>query len=127
MINKLINFLEIFRINPLIEANKNLIDRYTNLINSNREIAYIRAINQGPNIREEDKELYRIISMVSVVQEKNSSWPTDKTSRWIGYIQRYLIEKEMTTVQAEREFSRVLFHKAYKELGYKIPETLNIK
>ena len=55
-----------------------------------------------------------------------SDFPIDKTSRWIGFIQRGLIDGNLTTVQAERDFSRPLFHKAYKEMGYEIPESVTV-
>jgi hypothetical protein len=35
--------------------------------------------------------------------------PLCKLNRWLGYIQRYLIEKEITTVEAERDWTRPLF------------------
>lgn len=58
--------------------------------------------------------------------EENPDWPVDKVSRWIGYIQRGMIDNNMTSVDAERDFSRPLFHKAYKEIGYDIPETVTV-
>jgi len=50
----------------------------------------------------------------------------DKQSRWLGYIQRGLIDVNLTTVKSEREFSRNLFHKNYKDMGITIPESINL-
>ena len=58
---------------------------------------------------------------------ENIDWPVDKVSRWIGYIQRGVIDKGFTTVQKERDFSRPLFHKVYKEIGLTIPKTVTVK
>lgn len=58
--------------------------------------------------------------------EKYDSLPIDKLSRWLGYIQGVLIERGLTTVQRERDFSRPLFHKAYAKEGIKIPKSVNI-
>ena len=65
--------------------------------------------------------------MLRKLHDEVNNWPPDKTSRWIGYIQHFIISKNLTTSLMERDFSRPLFHKAYKELGYDIPETVEIK
>jgi len=59
------------------------------------------------------------------VQEYNNL-PIDKLSRWLGYIQGVLIERKLTTVQIERDFSRPLFHKAYKNENIEIPKSIDI-
>lgn len=50
-------------------------------------------------------------------------WPVDKTSRWIGFIQGVLATRGYLDVDAERDRTRPLFHKAYEAVGYRIPET----
>jgi hypothetical protein len=35
--------------------------------------------------------------------------PVNKLNRWLGYIQGVLIERGVTTVEAERDFTRLLF------------------
>ena len=58
---------------------------------------------------------------------KNSqTLPIDKLSRWLGYIQGVLIERKLTTIQEERDFSRPLFHKAYENEGIEIPKSINV-
>lgn len=58
--------------------------------------------------------------------ENYDSLPIDKLSRWLGYIQGVLIERGLTTVQEERDFSRPLFHRAYEQEGIEIPKSVDI-
>lgn len=37
-------------------------------------------------------------------------YPTDKMHRWLGFVQGVLIAQQFTTVDAERDFTRPLFH-----------------
>ena len=53
--------------------------------------------------------------------------PIDKLSRWLGFIQGYLIYNKVTSVDAERDFSRPYFHQAYEDSGIDIPEPITIK
>lgn len=52
--------------------------------------------------------------------------PIDKLSRWLGFIQGYVIFNNLTTVNIEREYSRPLFHKAYKQENTPIPISIGI-
>jgi len=54
------------------------------------------------------------------------SWPIDKLSRWLGFIQSEVIQLGLTTVDNERDYSRPLFHKAYKHGGYRIPRRTTV-
>jgi len=58
--------------------------------------------------------------------EEYNGLPIDKLSRWLGYIQGVIIERNLTTIQTERDFSRPLFHKAYKNENIKIPKSIDI-
>ena len=69
----------------------------------------------------------KINNMMELVLENCESWPEDKTGRWVGYVQCILIEVEgVTTITAERDFTRPLFHKLYKSLNYDIPESVDV-
>lgn len=61
--------------------------------------------------------------MVNEALEHFMAWPIDKTSRWVGFIQAALVLHGLTTVKAERDFSRPLFHAAYKRMGLSVPAT----
>lgn len=49
------------------------------------------------------------------------SWPVDKLSRWLGFVQGVLTANNVITVKVEREFSRPLFHAAYRNAGMLVP------
>jgi hypothetical protein len=57
--------------------------------------------------------------------DKLDEYPIDKLSRWLGYVQGVLCEKGVTTTDKERDFSRPLFHEAYRNEGIDIPPTLD--
>lgn len=49
-------------------------------------------------------------------------WPTDKTSRWIGFIQGVLANRGFLNVEVERDRTRPIFHQAYRTMGLMAPE-----
>ena len=57
--------------------------------------------------------------------EEIHTYPLDKLSRWLGFIQGYVVFTNQTTVEIERNFSRPLFHNAYKYENIKIPPTFS--
>ncbi len=109
-------------VNPLNKVNHILVDRYLELFKTNTDLSFELATSQGGVI----PEATRMEQMLKTLKVNIDNWPVDKTSRWLGYIQRYLIEKEVVTVQGERDFSRPLFQNAYRELGYNIPESVTV-
>jgi hypothetical protein len=54
-------------------------------------------------------------------------YPLDKLSRWLGFIQGYIIFSGQSTVEIERDFSRPIFHKAYEADGINIPKSFDTK
>lgn len=54
-------------------------------------------------------------------------YPIDKTNRWLGFVQGYLIFNNQTTIDIERDYSRKLFHEAYKKDGINIPKSFKTK
>lgn len=56
--------------------------------------------------------------------ENIGTWPDDKTSRWLGFIQGVLYAEGKLSIDEERNLTRPLFHKAYKEMGIEIPESV---
>lgn len=55
------------------------------------------------------------------------NYPIDKLSRWLGFVQGYVIFSEQTTIDNERDFSRTLFHKAYKNENIDTPKSFSTK
>ena len=58
---------------------------------------------------------------------KSETLPIDKLNRWLGYVQHYLINLNLISIEGERDFSRPLFHEAYKTENVSIPESIEIK
>lgn len=54
----------------------------------------------------------------------DDTMPTDKISRWIGFIQGVLATKGLLSVAAERDRTRPLFHEAYRVMGLEPPESM---
>ena len=50
--------------------------------------------------------------------------PIDKMNRWLGYIQAMMSVGGAIDVDTERDYSRRLFHMAYRTENIRIPETL---
>jgi len=53
--------------------------------------------------------------------------PIDKVSRWLGFIQAHLINTGQTTVGEQRDYTRPLFHAAYRADGIEVPPTIGKK
>jgi len=48
--------------------------------------------------------------------------PLDKISRWLGFVQGCLAMRGLIQVDEERDVSRPIFHKAYREAGITVPD-----
>lgn len=60
--------------------------------------------------------------MMDTVLANIETFPTDKISRWIGFVQGVLGMKDLLVIDDERDRTRPFFQAAYKEMGIKIPE-----
>lgn len=62
------------------------------------------------------EERFNIISLCTAGRNLSAEkkLPIDKGNRWIGYIQGILIAKGITTIQAERDYTRSMFEGYYK-------------
>lgn len=65
-------------------------------------------------------------NMCLTIIEHVDEWPIDKSSRWLGFIQAGVINHKLTTIEKERNFSRPLFHEAYKLTEQSIPQTIDL-
>ena len=59
--------------------------------------------------------------------DKINDYPIDKLSRWLGFVQCYIIFTNQSTIDIERDFSRPLFHKAYENENIQIPKRYKTK
>jgi len=66
-----------------------------------------------------------LIWMCEKIIENSWDWPYDKTGRWIGFIQGILAAQGLLNIQAERDFTRPMFHEEYERRGVRPPQTLN--
>lgn len=70
---------------------------------------YRAMIDQDPH-REKYSGHNDLLDFISEFEVSiKSRYPLNKLNRWIGYIQGVLIERGVTTVNAEREWTRPLF------------------
>ena len=72
------------------------------------------------------KEKEHIEDMLITMKNNNHTWSIDKTSRWIGFIQGVLFMNKILDLSEERDFTRPLYHKAYKDSGLEIPKTVKL-
>lgn len=62
-------------------------------------------------------------SLAEQARQEIITLPTDKISRWIGFIQGVLAADGFLDVKEERDSTRPIFHRAYKAMGVEIPKT----
>lgn len=88
---------------------------------------YIHLENRYNEMAKGTKYENRINGMMEQVVDNFTTWPKDKTGRWVGYVQCILIEVlDVTTIIDERNFTRPLFHELYKSQGHSIPASVEI-
>ncbi len=88
------------------EASKQLAHRYIKMLGFNKD--------------------QHLRNMCLTIIEHVDEWPIDKSSRWLGFIQAGVIQLKLTSIEKERNFSRPLFHEAYKLMEETIPQTINL-
>lgn len=69
-------------------------------------IRYLEMCDQSPLIDPDDKVVAFCRELLDASLRGD---PVPKLCRWLGYIQGVLIERGLTTVQAERDWTRPLF------------------
>ena len=99
---------------PLHEAHNEMFRRYNALMQED---------SLGEN-KLHSSIRYRL--MLMAVHAISNVMPIDKVGRWLGFIQGNLYACELINLEEEREFSRKIFHKAYEEMGMKVPESIDV-
>lgn len=74
----------------------------------------------------DDTGLQHLANLCALVQTRIDTYPIDKLSRWLGFVQAVLTMRGLVTVREERDFSRPLFHAAYRTIGFPIPDTVSV-
>lgn len=72
----------------------------------------------------EDKKT-RCLAMTKTLL-KNPDWPDLKVGGWIEHIITICIESNITTIEAERDFSRPIKHAYYRSIGVTPPKTIDV-
>jgi hypothetical protein len=62
--------------------------------------------------------------MIAMCLENLDSWPTDKISRWVGFVQGVQTLRGDMSSQDERDRTRPFFHEAYESMGLSAPATV---
>jgi hypothetical protein len=68
----------------------------------------------------------RVHQMLWTLSEDSRHWPTDKTNRWIGFIQGCLFSEGKIDINTERDFTRPLFHSYYDAQGLAKPASVDV-
>jgi len=108
---------------PLNEVHLFLIKRYKKIMEDNSPEMFLDYNEKTDPIQDPVDRIYK---MLCVLEKNIKKFPPDKTSRWIGYIQYYLIDKGVTTIDVERNVSRPYFHEAYRKMGYDKVNTVQV-
>ncbi|MFG6080454.1 hypothetical protein ACEUZ9_001058 [Paracoccus litorisediminis] len=100
------------------EATRIMFERYLGIINQARH----EVDPESPG--DSRKSLGNLAWMCAEGMDKHDALPIDKLSRWLGFVQGCLAMRGLISVDAERDFSRPLFHAAYCTAGDEPPGTL---
>lgn len=100
------------------EVVRHLFLRYLNIIR-NTETSNGDTLAHHPRL-----SLANLDWMCQIGIEEYETLPSDKLSRWLGFIQGCLAMRELVDVDEERKISRSMFHTAYEKEGIAIPPTL---
>ncbi len=87
-----------------------------------RYLALIESEGADPNSEDERLSLKNLRWICTEAIEKGRYLPIDKISRWLGFIQGCLAARQIIDVDEERDFTRPLFHRAYREEGIDVPD-----
>ena len=55
-----------------------------------------------------------------------SDFTVEKMSRWLGFAQGILFAEGLIDVNEEREISRPIIHRAYKDAGVSVPKSIDL-
>lgn len=67
-----------------------------------------------------------LLAMCVTAGPNAGTWPADKVSRWLGYVQGVLTARGVFDVDAERDLTREDFLAAYQMMGLEAPQTVDL-
>lgn len=98
----------------VLSASLALFARYAGVLAAAKPVKEAAAGTDVPHLR----------WMCETAQADGHTWPEDKLSRWLGFVQGVMTARGLLTVAEEREFSRPLFHAAYQAAGSACPPSV---
>jgi hypothetical protein len=98
--------------NSLIEAHRSTIEGLMEALPTQDTLA-----------ASEDTSFPYLRWMLEEALEHLDVWPIDKVSRWIGCVQGVMRCRGVLDFSAERDRTRPFFHKAYQDMGIRVPKT----
>ncbi len=86
---------------------------------------YSKLTKKNTDIFKNDEHL-RIFLMTNYAMNFPENMPSEKLSRWLGFIQGVLWVYGLIDIDQERKVSRFFIHKAYINSGIEPPESVNV-
>jgi len=100
----------------LSSATAEVFERYRKLISEHQTSGRV-----DPLFEDRYLSLKNLLWMCDQAIAEHDSLPIDKISRWLGCVQGCLASRGLISIEAERDFTRLLFHEAYRLEGTEIP------
>lgn len=100
---------------PLHEVNLILFTRYLKILQ-----------RIEPNTQPDDPTSIQHLKKMCELAIRHPEMYIDKHSRWLGYVQGVLTMRGHIRVQEERDFTRPLYHDAYRRMGLERPKILEV-
>lgn len=95
-------------------------------INIASELQYKIINNMNKLTDEAYEDIKHVNLMLTAIIVNGDSWPMDKSSRWLGFIQAKLIQHNIITLDGERNDTRDIFHQIYQDNGVNVPESIDL-
>jgi len=103
------------------------------MLENNLKQAYAKLFKRYNTIAQENQDeigshsANKIMQMGITAISNPDRFPAEKMSRWLGFVQGILWQAGFINLKEERDFSRPLIHKAYKDAGLEVPESIDIQ
>ena len=96
------------------------------------KIAYGILFKRYNNIAQVNKDKlgkagYKILFMGITCISNPEKFTAEKMSRWLGFVQGILWQNGFLDIDEERNFSRPILHRVYKDLKVQPPESIDIQ
>jgi hypothetical protein len=100
---------------PVQQVTLELFVRYAHILETTTEPVHSSVQGCG---------LEHLLWMCETARAQGPTWPLDKLSRWLGFVQGVMTLQGLLTVEGEREFTRPMFHAAYLAESVEVPASI---